>query len=162
MSAYTALLDANVLHPAPLRDLLLQLAIVDLFRAKWTADIHQEWIEAFLRNEPHRVRAKLERTRDLMDSSTRDCLITGYDALIPSLQLPDPDERHVLAAAIAGCCGAIVTQNLKDFPEQALAPFGTMSSTRMSSSASAECRARRVLWGGPEDTPQAPEAAVHD
>lgn len=124
MSTYTALLDANVLYPAPLRDLLLQLAVTDLFRAKWTADIHREWIEALLRKEPHRDRARLERTRDLMDGSTRDCLVTGYEALIPSLQLPDPDDRHVLAAAIAGRCDAIVTQNLKDFPEEALAPYG--------------------------------------
>ena len=48
MSYYTALLDANVLYPAPLRDILLQLAVADLFRAKWTADIHREWIEALL------------------------------------------------------------------------------------------------------------------
>jgi hypothetical protein len=67
MSYYTALLDANVLYPAPLRDLLLQLAVTDLFRAKWTADIHREWIEALLRHEPNRDRAALERTRDLMD-----------------------------------------------------------------------------------------------
>jgi hypothetical protein len=124
VSTYTALLDANVLYPAPLRDLLMQLAITDLFRAKWTADIHREWIEALLRKEPHRDRAKLERTRDMMDSNTRDCLVTGYEALIPSLQLPDPDDRHVLAAAIVGRCDAIVTQNLKDFPEDALAPYG--------------------------------------
>lgn len=124
MSTYTALLDANVLYPAPLRDLLLQLAVTDLFRAKWTAEIHREWIEALLRKEPHRDRARLERTRDLMDSSTRDCLVTGYESLIPSLQLPDPDDRHVLAAAIAGRCDAIVTQNLRDFPEEAVAPYG--------------------------------------
>ncbi|MGI4831412.1 MAG: PIN domain-containing protein [Janthinobacterium lividum] len=124
MSIYTALLDANVLYPAPMRDLLLQLAVTDLFRAKWTAEIHREWIEALICNQPHRDRAKLERTRDLMDSSTRDCLVTGYEALIPSLQLPDPNDRHVLAAAIAGRCDAIVTQNLKHFPEKALAPYG--------------------------------------
>ena len=112
-----------MLYPAPLRDLFLQLAVTDLFKAKWTADIHREWIEALLRNEPHRDRPALERTRDLMDTAARDSLVTGYEPLIASLTLPDPDDRHVLAAAIAGRCDAIVTQNLKDFPEAALAPF---------------------------------------
>ena len=123
MSRYTALLDANVLYPAPLRDLFLQLAVTDLFKAKWTADIHREWIEALMRNEPQRDRPALERTRDLMDAATRDSLVTGYEALIDTLSLPDPDDRHVLAAAIAGRCDVIVTQNLKDFPMAALAPF---------------------------------------
>ena len=61
MSRYTALLDANVLYPAPLRDLFLQLAVTDLFKAKWTAHIHREWIEALMRNQPDRDRAALER-----------------------------------------------------------------------------------------------------
>lgn len=124
MSQYTALLDANVLYPAPLRDILLQLAVADLFRAKWTADIHREWIEALLEHEPHRDRNALERTRDLMNKATRDCLVTGYEQLIPALGLPDPDDRHVLAAAIVGRCDVIVTQNLKDFPADVLAPYG--------------------------------------
>jgi hypothetical protein len=123
MSHDVALLDANVLYPAPLRDLLLQLAVADLFRAKWTADIHREWIGALLRNEPHRDRDVLERTRGLMDKATRDCLVSGYEGLIPSLRLPDPDDRHVLAAAIIGRCDVIVTQNLKHFPDSALAPY---------------------------------------
>jgi predicted nucleic acid-binding protein len=124
MSHYTALLDANVLYPAPLRDILVQLAIDDLFRAKWSADIHREWIEALLRGEPHRDRAVLERTRELMDMHTRDCLVTGYERLIPALELPDPDDRHVLAAAIVGRCDVIVTKNLRDFPEGILAAYG--------------------------------------
>jgi hypothetical protein len=124
MSHFTALLDANVLYPAPLRDLLMQLAVADLFRAKWTADIHREWIEALLKNEPHRSRADLERTRDLMDKSTRDCLVTGYEPLIGSLTLPDPDDRHVLAACIVGRCDVIVTHNLKDFPDDVLDRYG--------------------------------------
>lgn len=124
MSAYTALLDACVLYPAPVRDLLLQLAVTDLYKARWTADIHREWIESLLENEPHRQRVDLERTRDLMDRATRDALITGYDALIPSLTLPDANDRHVLAAAIVGRCDVIVTANLKDFPDTVLAPFG--------------------------------------
>ncbi|MEO0525494.1 MAG: PIN domain-containing protein [Pseudomonadota bacterium] len=124
MSHYTALLDANVLYPAPMRDVLMQLAVTDIFKAKWSEDIHREWIDALMRNEAHRNRAALERTRDLMNQATRDCLVTGYDALIPSLDLPDPDDRHVLAAAIVGRCDVIVTQNLKDFLEDALDPYG--------------------------------------
>lgn len=124
MSRYTALLDANVLYPAPLRDLLLQLAVTDLFRARWTADIHREWIEALLRNQPARDRAALERTRDLMDRATRDSLVEGYQALIPALTLPDADDRHVLAAAITGRCDVIVTQNLADFPAEIVGTFG--------------------------------------
>lgn len=123
MSHFTALLDANVLYPAPLRDLFLQLAVTDLFKAKWTADIHREWIEALMRNEPECGRAALERTRVLMDTATRDSLVTGYEALIDTLTLPDPDDRHVLAAAIVGRCDVIVTQNLKDFPGGGAGPL---------------------------------------
>ncbi len=102
MTGLTALLDANILYPAPMRDIFLQMAVDDLFRANWTVDIHREWINALLRNEPHRDRATLERTRDRMDRAARDCLVTGYETLIPSLHLPDPADRHVLAAAIVG------------------------------------------------------------
>ncbi|MDX8354836.1 PIN domain-containing protein [Cognatiyoonia sp. IB215182] len=124
MSHYTALLDANILYPAPLRDVVMQLAVTDIFKAKWSADIHREWIDALMRNEPHRDLAALERTRDLMNQATRDCLVTGYQTLVASLDLPDPDDRHVLAAAIVGRCDVIVTQNLKDFPNAAIEPFG--------------------------------------
>lgn len=124
MTGLTALLDANILYPAPMRDIFLQLAVDDLFRAKWTADIHREWINALLRNEPHRDRPTLEHTRDRMDQATRDCLVTGYETLIPALDLPDPDDRHVLAAAIVGRCDVIVTCNLRDFPERSVAPYG--------------------------------------
>ena len=124
MSTCIALLNANVLYPAPVRDLLLQLAVTDIYKARWTADIHREWIEHLLENEPQRKRADLERTRDLMDQATRDVLITGHESLIQALELPDPNDRHVLAAAIVGRCNVIVTANLKDFPESALTPFG--------------------------------------
>ena len=107
-----------------MRDIFLQLAVDDAFRARWTADIHREWIGALLRNEPRRDRAVLERSRDLMDRATRDALITGYETLIPALDLPDPDDRHVLAAAIVGACDAIVTRNLRDFPDAAVAFYG--------------------------------------
>jgi len=102
----------------------MQLAVTDMFHAKWTADIHREWIDALLEKEPHRSRVVLERTRELMDMSTRDSLVTGYEHLIASLNLPDPDDRHVLAAAIVGRCDVIVTHNLKDFPNELLAAYG--------------------------------------
>jgi predicted nucleic acid-binding protein len=118
---FTALLDANVLYPAPMRDLLIEIARTDLFKARWSADIHREWIEALLRHEPRRDRAVLERTRDLMNAAVRDCLVAGYEPLIAAVTLPDADDRHVLAAAIAGACDVIVTQNLRHFPATALA-----------------------------------------
>ena len=124
MTGFTALLDANILYPAPMRDIFLQMVDDDVFRAKWTENIHQEWIDALIRNEPHRDRATLEHTRRLMDRATRDCLVTGYQPLIPALNLPDHDDRHVLAAAIVGHCDVIVTCNLRDFPEEAVMPYG--------------------------------------
>lgn len=124
MNQDLAFLDANIFYPAPLRDLFMQLAVSDMFQARWTADIHREWIEALLRNQPERDRSRLERTREMMDRATRDCLITGYESIIPSLTLPDPDDRHVLAAAVTGRCTVIVTWNLADFPKETLEPFG--------------------------------------
>jgi predicted nucleic acid-binding protein len=122
--AFTALYDACVLYRAPIRDVLMHLALTDLFRARWTNAIHEEWIEAVLANRPDLTRARLERTRDLMNANARDALISNFEDLIPSLALPDPDDRHVLAAAIRGRADVIVTYNLKDFPDYVLASYG--------------------------------------
>ncbi|MFN2323010.1 MAG: PIN domain-containing protein [Trueperaceae bacterium] len=124
MASTTAFLDASVLYPAPLRDLLMHIALTDLYRARWSSDVHREWIEALLRKDPTRVRAKLERTRDLMNTATRDALVSGYEGLISAIELPDSDDRHVLAAAVVGRCDVIVTRNLRHFPPSALAPYG--------------------------------------
>ena len=124
MIGLTALYDACVLYPAPLRDLLMHLSLTDLFRAKWTDDIHEEWMRSVLEMRPDLRREQLERTRDLMNAHVRDCLVTGYEDLIPALALPDPDDRHVLAAAIRAGADVIVTFNLKDFPADTLAKYG--------------------------------------
>lgn len=120
---FTAVYDACVLYPAPLRDLLMHLALTDLFRARWTADIHNEWMDAVRRNRTDLSQAQLERTRELMDRHVRDCVVTGYESLIEGLKLPDQDDRHVLAAAIRSSASVIVTFNLKDFPRDCLDPF---------------------------------------
>lgn len=124
MAGFTALYDACVLYPAPLRDLLMHLAISGLFRARWTARIHEEWMRNLLAKRPDLTREQLERTRDLMDASVPDCLVAGYEGLESHLTLPDRDDRHVLAAAILCQAGTIVTYNIKDFPAEALAPLG--------------------------------------
>jgi len=116
------LLDACVLYSAPLRDLLLRLALHQLFRAHWTNQIHDEWTENLLRNRPTIKREAIERTRQLMDSGVQDALIAGYEHRIETLQLPDPDDRHVLAAAIEAGAEGILTFNMQDFPEAVLAP----------------------------------------
>lgn len=123
MSKVLVLYDACVLYSAPLRDLLMHLAMTDLYQAKWTDDIHDEWMRNVLANRPDLKRSQLERTRELMNSHVRDCLIEGYEHLIPSLKLPDPDDRHVVAAAIYSSTSIILTYNLKDFPKKLLSPY---------------------------------------
>lgn len=109
-------MDACVLYPAPLRDLLVELASSDLFRAKWSERIHDEWIRSLLERRPDLQREQLERTRRAMNDSVMDCLVTGYEALEAAFELPDPDDRHVLAAAVHSGADAIVTLNGRDFP----------------------------------------------
>jgi predicted nucleic acid-binding protein len=121
---FVAVFDACVLYPASVRDLLLHLALTDLFRARWTDHIHEEWIRAVLKQRQDLTRAQLERTRDLMNQAVPDSLVHSYEGLIDRLKLPDADDRHVLAAAVRCQAGVIVTYNLKHFPEDALAPYG--------------------------------------
>jgi predicted nucleic acid-binding protein len=116
LATFTAIYDASVLYPAPLRDLLMHLTSTELFRARWTNAIHEEWIGSLLRDRKDLSRERLKRTRELMDAVVPDCLVDGYEALIPGLELPDPDDRHVLAAAIRARADVIVTANLKHFP----------------------------------------------
>ena len=124
MPVTVAFLDASVLYPAPLRDLLLELAVSDFYRAKWSDAVHEEWIRALLRRRPELKATRLERTRRLMDAHVRDALVSGFEELVPTIRLPDPDDRHVVAGAIRGEADTILTANLKDFPASALAPLG--------------------------------------
>lgn len=120
---FVVIYDACVLYPAPLRDLLIRLAMTDLFAARWSQQIHDEWSRNLLINRPE-LADKLPRTIELMNKAIPDSLVTGHEVLTDSLTLPDPDDRHVLAAAIVAGAQLIVTFNLKDFPAQGLAQFG--------------------------------------
>ena len=81
-------------------------------------------METLLRDRPDLTRQQLERTRQLMDAHVRDCLVEDFEGLIDALHLPDPNDRHVLAAAIRGRADVIVTRNLRDFRPDALTPYG--------------------------------------
>ena len=123
MANFIAVYDACVLYPAPLRDLLVRLATKGMFRAKWTDTIHDEWTRNLLANRPDLKPEQLNRTRVLMNTHVQDSLVTGFESLIPALNLPDKDDRHVLAAAIRSNANVIVTFNLSDFPASALDPY---------------------------------------
>ena len=120
MAALAVLLDANVLYPAPLRDVLLQLASDGLFKPYWSASIQDEWISNLLLNRPDLSIERLKRTRSLMETAFPDSTVSAYEHLIDTMHLPDPDDRHVLAAAIAAKVDLIITKNLADFPDSIL------------------------------------------
>jgi len=119
-----ALLDACVLYPAALRDLWMHLAVRWVFQPKWTPRIQEEWIRNVLKNRPDLKAEQLARTRASMEEWGRDWEVPDYEAWLPGLTLPDPDDCHVLAAALAGGVPLIVTFNLVHFPEATLAPHG--------------------------------------
>lgn len=122
--AFVVVYDACVLFPAPLRDLLLRLAAAGLVQARWTEQILDECFTSLRAARPELKEEALARTRSLMNQAVRDCLVTGYERMVESITLPDPDDRHVVAAAVRCAAQVIVTANLKDFPAEALRPLG--------------------------------------
>lgn len=121
--AFVVVDDACVLYPAPLRDLLLRLAESNLVRARWSDTILDECFRSILANRPELKMSALQRTRTFMNAAIPDALVTGYEDLIPGLCLPDPGDRHVLAAAIRSGAQVIVTANLDDFPAAQLLEY---------------------------------------
>ncbi len=127
MSHFTAVLDANVLHSQPLTSLLLELAVARLYRPAWSQDIHAEWRRSVLRARPDVDPAALDRRRAAMDSALPDACVSGYAPFIEVLTLPDPGDRHVLAAAVRAKAQVIVTFNERDFPTDTLAGFDVVA-----------------------------------
>jgi predicted nucleic acid-binding protein len=120
---FVALYDANVLYPSTLRDLLIRIAQTGLVQAKWTDRILDGVFRNLKRKRPDLKPHNLDRTRHLMGAAVRDSKVVGYEPLIAALELPDPDDRHVLAAAIRARAQVIVTFNLRDFPQGQLSPW---------------------------------------
>lgn len=120
---FTVVYDANVLYPAPLRDLLIRLARTRLFHARWTEKILDEVFTSLAAKRPDLDIVALARTRELMCAAVPDCLIEGWEPMVDGLDLPDPHDRHVLAAAIRAGAQVIVTANVRDFPSKALETF---------------------------------------
>lgn len=81
--------------------------------------ITDEWTRSVIRSKPNKAR-DIRRTAEIMTLQFPEALIEGFEALIPALTLPDPDDRHVLAAAIQAGAHTIITENRKDFPPNIL------------------------------------------
>ncbi|NBE97058.1 PIN domain-containing protein [Nonomuraea sp. KC401] len=121
---FVVIYDANALFGNTQRDLLIRLAQSGLVQAKWTHAILDEVQRNLAANLPDLAPAKLERLRELMIDAVPDCIVEGYEPIVEGLKLPDPDDRHVLAAAIKANAQVIVTSNLRDFPVETLATWG--------------------------------------
>ncbi len=122
---YTAILDACVLFPPAVADALISLHVAGLYTARWTSRIDDEWINAAVRIHD-KPREKLEARRNAMRAAVPDWEVpsTAYDTLITGRPLPDQNDEHVIAAALAGHADCIVTSNLKHFPNTILNPLG--------------------------------------
>jgi predicted nucleic acid-binding protein len=127
LSTFTAFFDSNVFFKARLRSLILWIAQAGLFRARWSEKVHEEWIRSVVQRAQSQNKditvESLEPVRDAMNEAILGCLVDQYEPLIDTLKLPDPNDRHVLAAAITARADVIVTFNLKHFPIQILSQF---------------------------------------
>lgn len=114
-------LDASVLFPAALRDTLVRAAERALYNPRWTNEIIEEVRRNLMKDlglSEDQARRPLEAMQKVLPEAT----IEGYQGLLPAMT-NHPKDRHVLAAAVAGGAGTIVTSNLRHFPAAALAPY---------------------------------------
>jgi predicted nucleic acid-binding protein len=125
---FTVILDANVLYPFMVRDVLLSLAAAGLYRPRWSPDIMREWSSRLIESRPQ-LEPQIAETVARMGEAFEEAMVEGYEDLIPSLDLPDKDDRHVLAAAIKTGASVIVTENSKDFPPEVLGNYGIETRT---------------------------------
>jgi len=124
-----AVLDACILYPFHLRNVLVQAAVDRLVEARWTDAIHDEWIRNLAARAPAIPAERLQNTRRLMNEALPTATVSGYQKHIRRVNLPDPDDRHVVAAGIAAGASVILTLNIRDFPAKELKRFGLRRET---------------------------------
>jgi predicted nucleic acid-binding protein len=119
---FVAVLDTNVIYPLFIRDLLFWFAYYDLYTPKWSHHIFDEWKDVMQRKgiTPEESENRAQKA----NLAFPDALVQNYECLIEHLQLPDEKDRHVLAAAIKTNAHVIVSNNIKDFPEEVLENYG--------------------------------------
>lgn len=124
-----AIFDACILYPFHLRNVVVQAAVDRLVEARWTDVIHDEWIRSLAARMPTVPAARLQGTRRLMNQALPAATVSGYEGHIARVKLPDPDDRHVVAAAITAGATLILTWNLRHFPASELKKFGLRKET---------------------------------
>ena len=124
-----AVFDACILYPFRLRNIIIQAAVDRLVDGRWTNQIHDEWMRTLAADAPAIPFERLQSTRRLMNDALPDATVIGYEDRISTISLPDPDDRHVVAAAIAAGASVVPTWNLRDFPPAALKKFGLRRQT---------------------------------
>lgn len=125
---FTVVTDACVLVPPLARNLLLSLAEAELYRVRWSGRILDEFERGFvsdvLRHKHADPEAAARQARAVMEGAFPEAMIEGHEHLEAALVgLPDPDDRHVVAAALHAGAAQIITNNLRDFPADVMAQF---------------------------------------
>jgi len=121
--------DACILYPFHLRNIVVQIAVDRLVDARWTDEVHDEWIRSVVANMPVIPIERLQITRRLMNDALPGAMVTGYQRHIQTITLPDPYGRHVVAAGIAGGASIVLTWNLRDFPAREMKKHGLRRQT---------------------------------
>ena len=119
---FTCVIDTCVLHPLHIRDLILWFAYSGLFTPKWSKHIFDEWRELMVKKAVSKKEIN-NRISSVLNSFP-DAMVTNYETHIEGLTEINKKDRHVLAVAIKINAGLIVTNNLKDFPNDYLDKFG--------------------------------------
>ena len=125
--ALIAVLDANVLYPAPVRDFILHIAFLSVFQPKWSDQIQEEWIRSLLKNRPDIRRSDLTKTSTWMDMVFPDARTKVDHAQQSNIDIPDKDDIHVVKAALNSGANYIISFNLKDFPKHILKEYGVQA-----------------------------------